>query len=66
MLMFAMRLAGGTGRDIGHSASLSLAAMLGEVSQECRHVVKIGAVDQVAPAWLTVGQSRMHKFFEVK
>ena len=48
-------LAGDTGSDIGHGASLALAAMLGEVGQECAHVLKIGAVDQVATTRLAAG-----------
>ncbi len=66
MFMAVMFLTGGTCRDIGHRTSLSLAAMLSQVSQKCRHVVKIGAVNQVAPPWLAAGQARMHQFFEVE
>ena len=51
---------------IGHGASLSLAAMLGEVGQKRGHVLKIGAVNQVATAWFAAGQPRMHQFFEVE
>ena len=51
---------------IGHGASLSLAAMLGEVGQKRGHVLKIGPVNQVAAPWFAAGQTRMHQFFEVE
>ena len=66
MFIIVMRLAGGAWGDIGHSASLSLAAMLSEVSQKGAHVLKIGAVNQVTSTWLTTSQARIHQFFEVE